>query len=489
MYYDYNPKFPENFLWGASSAAWQVEGATAEGGRTPAIIDLNSKTKKPFADNSIAADHYHHYKEDVALMAECGFRSYRFSLSWSRIIPAANRKANPEGIAFYNNLINELIENEITPIVTLYHYDMPCWVDEKYGGWKNREIIDEFEYYCRVCFENFGDRVKYWLSINEQNMQIVYGDWLGISKGCTDWFRQKWQINHIMNLCHAKAVLACHEMVENGKIGPVPGMVPIYPETCKPMDQIGAMNAEEFTEKIWNDTYVYGGYSNFLKKYWKNNQIDAGIQPGDEELMAKAKIDFFAVNCYRSNTAKDAKPHEERKEYLLNKSGNKGELQFPVNPGEFALTPNPYVKTTDWDWEIDPVSLRYVLRYMWDHYRLPMIITENGFGMHETLDADGKVHDQARLDFLRDNIYQVGLAIEDGCEVWGYNLWSFTDLLSTGNGIAKRYGLVYIDVTDEQLNAVSDAKELSLKRIKKDSFYWYSELIRSKGQNWGKEMR
>ena len=216
MYYKEKPKFPDAFLWGASSAAWQVEGGVAEDGRTPAIIDLNSKKKKPYTDNSITADHYHHYKEDVALMAECGFSSYRFSISWSRIIPASDGVVNEKGIQFYNDLINELIRHHITPIITLYHYDMPVWVDEELGGWRDRRIIDAFDHYVRVCFEAFGDRVKYWLSINEQNMQIVYGKWLGIDKGCTDWEKEKWQINHIMNLCHAKAVIACHEMVADG---------------------------------------------------------------------------------------------------------------------------------------------------------------------------------------------------------------------------------------------------------------------------------
>lgn len=480
MYYNHNPKFPDGFMWGASSAAWQVEGAALEGGRTQSIIDLNSQTKKPYTDNAIASDHYHHYKEDVALMAECGFTSYRFSISWSRIIPNADRKLNPEGIAFYNNLINELTAHNITPIVTLYHYDMPCWVDEKYGGWLDRRIIDEFDYYCRVCFEHFGDRVKYWLSINEQNMQIVYGGWLGVSKGCTDWSRQKWVINHIMNLCHAKAVIACHEMVEGGKIGPVPGYVPIYPKSCKPEDQIAAMNAEELTEKIWDDLYAYREYNGFVKKYWAEHDIDPDIRPGDMELIAQAKIDFFALNCYRSNVAKEAKPGTQYQELGLNKSGVKGEFVYPNYPGEYALAANPYVKTTDWDWEIDPVAMRYMLRYVNDHYHLPMMITENGYGAHETLGEDGCVHDPERIDFLRDQIYQVGLAIEDGCEVIAYNPWSFTDLLSTGNGMAKRYGLVYINTTDEEV--------LDLRRVKKDSFYWYSKLIKSNGQDWGKEM-
>ena len=477
MDYGRDPIFPEGFLWGASSAAWQVEGGVAEGGRTPAIIDLNSKTKKPYADNSIAADHYHHWKEDVQLMAECGFTSYRFSLAWPRIIPASDGKVNPEGIQFYNDLIDELLEHNITPIVTLYHYDMPVWVDEL-GGWRDRRVIELFDHYVRVCFEAFGDRVKYWLSINEQNMQIVYGKWLGLDKGCADWEKDKWRINHIMNLCHAKAVIACHELVEGGKIGPVPGYVPIYPESCKPQDQIAAMNAEELTEKIWNDLYAFREYSGFVKQYWKLHDIDPDIRPGDMELIGQAKIDYFALNCYRSNVAKDCPKEESYLELALNKAGKKGQFVYPKFPGEYALAPNPYVETTDWDWEIDPVAMRYMLRYVWDHYRLPMMITENGLGAHEQVGPDGQVHDGNRIAFLRDQISQVGLAIEDGCEVIGYNPWSFTDLLSTGNGMAKRYGLVYINTTDEET--------LDLRRIPKDSFYWYSRLIRSNGRDWGR---
>lgn len=476
MYYKNNPTFPQGFMWGASSSAWQVEGAVAEGGRTPAIIDINSQKKKPYADNSVAADHYHHYKEDVALMAEAGFTSYRFSISWSRIIPASDGEINPEGVEFYNRLINELVSNGITPIATLYHYDMPVWVDEVLGGWRSREIIDAFDHYVRTCLTAFGDRVKYWLSINEQNMQIVYGSWLGIDKGCSNWEHEKWTINHIMNLCHAKAVIACHEIVEGGKIGPVPGYVPIYPNSANPLDQIAAMNAEELTEKMWNDCYVYGEYNGFIRRYWKENNIKVDIRPGDMELMKSAKIDFFALNCYRSNVAKDCSPDDEFVELELNKSGEKGNFVYPKYPGLYQLTFNPYVETTDWDWEIDPVAMRYMLRYVWNHYQLPMMITENGFGAHEEIGDDGKVHDPKRIEFLRNQIYNIGLAIMDGCDVISYNLWSFTDLLSTGNGMAKRYGLVYINTTDEEL--------LDLRRIPKDSFHWYSKLIKSNGKDW-----
>ena len=479
MIYHHHPVFPEDFLWGASSSAWQVEGAVEEDGRTLSVIDLNSRKKAPFADNSISADHYHHYKEDIALMKECGMTSYRFSLSWSRLIPESNRKVNPSGLAFYNSVIDELLKNGITPIVTLYHYDMPVWVKEKYGSWLNRDIVEEFDYYCRLCFQSFGDRVKLWLSINEQNMQIVYGAWLGIDEGCTNWEHQKWDINHVMNLCHAKAVIGCHELVENGKIGPVPGYVPIYPYSCRPQDQIAAMNAEELTQKIWNDLYVHREYSSFIKKYWQDHGISPNILTEDMELIQKAKIDFIGVNCYRSDTAKEPQVGL-RQEIGLNKSGKPGDFVYPNLPGEYALTRNPYVAVTDWDWHIDPISMRYSLRYLWNLYQLPMVVTETGYGAHEELGQDGQIHDQKRIDYLRETLYNVGLAIEDGVAVFGFNPWSFTDLLSTGNGMSKRYGLIFINRTDEDLR--------DLARIKKDSFFWYSNLIHSAGTDWGEDM-
>ncbi|KLN91366.1 glycoside hydrolase family 1 protein [Enterococcus cecorum] len=478
MIHKENPVFPKNFFWGASSAAWQVEGAVNEDGRTPAVIDLNSQTKKPFADNSIASDHYHHYKEDVALMKEAGFTSYRFSIAWPRIYPDNSSVPNQKGIDFYNHLIDELKANGIEPIVTLYHYDMPVWVDKEYNGWYGRGIVDAFDQYVRTCFKEFGDRVKYWLSINEQNMQIVYGEWLGVCKNKDTWFTDQWKVNHIMNLCHAKTVIACHELVPDGKIGPVPGMVPIYSNTGNPMDQIARLNAEEFTEKIWNDFYVHQKYSNFIINYWKENNIDPDIRPEDQELFNQAKIDYFGVNCYRSNTAAEAKVDEKPQAYELNKLGIKGNLKFPVVPGEYKLVYNDYVQYTDWDWEIDPVAMRYVLRDMWNLYHLPMVITENGYGAHEDVDENGEVNDVERIEFLKNQIYQVGLAIQDGVQVIGYNPWSFTDLLSTGNGMAKRYGLVFINRTDDDLR--------DLSRIKKASFYWYSKLIKSNGTDWGK---
>ncbi len=473
MYYQNKPQFPKDFLWGASSAAWQIEGAAEEEGKSLSIIDLNSRKKAPYADSSVASDLYHHYKEDVALMKEMGFKSYRFSMAWPRIFPNGTGEPNPAGVRFYHALLDELLAAGINPIVTLYHYDLPVCLQERYGGWANRQIIEDFDRYVRFCFREYGDKVKYWLSINEQNMQIFYGHWLGLSTGVSDWEREKWNINHYMNLAHAKACIACHELVPDGKIGPVPGMVPIYPLNCDPKNMIAAMNAELFTEKLWTDTYAHGKYPPLFLRYLRDEGITLDMQPGDEELMAAGKIDYFGINCYRSNTAMDCPPEEQAQEIVLNKSGVKGNFTYPKFPGKFQLCANPYVETTDWDWEIDPVALRYLCRMMFDLYQLPMIITENGFGAHDKLTADEKVHDDYRIAFLRENIRQIGLALEDGVPVLGYNLWSYCDLLSTGNGMAKRYGLVYINTTDEDV--------LDLRRIRKDSFFWYQSVIKTNG--------
>ena len=471
---EYKKGFPDNFLWEASSSAWQVEGGVNEGGRSKSIIDINSRKKKPFKDNSVTADFYHNYKEDIALMKEAGFSSYRFSLAWPRIYPNDSGVPNQEGIDFYNDVIDTLIEAGITPIVTLYHYDMPVWIDEKYDGWYGRGIVDEFEKYAITCFKEFGDRVKYWLAINEQNMQIVYGDWLGVCKNKETWFEDKWKVNHIMNLCHAKAVNACHKYVEGGKIGPVPGYVPLYPKTSHPMDQIAVLNAEELTQKIWNDTNFYGEYSSYVKEYWKKNNIDPDIIDGDLELMKSAKIDFIGLNCYRSQVARWPENSEIDTDIQLNATGNRGEFVFPVYKDLYTLDYNDYTEKTDWDWEIDPVSMRYSIRYLWNLYQLPIVVTEVGYSAHEDLSEDDKLHDQYRIDFLRDVILNIKESINDGAEVFGFNPWSFTDLLSTGNGMAKRYGLVFINTTDEE--------DRDLRRIPKDSFYWYKDVINSNGE-------
>lgn len=466
--------FPDDFLWGASSSAFQVEGAAEEDGKKLSVIDLNTRRKTGRATSDVAADHYHRYAEDVALMAEAGFTSYRFSMSWPRLIPDGAGEVNPLGVAFYHRLIDDLLAHGITPIVTLYHYDMPLALQERYRGWRSRRIIEDFAAYCRLVFTEYGDKVPYFLTLNEQNMQIVYGDWLGLADQGVEEFRQsQWQINHVMNLCHATAVNLCRELAPKAKIGPVPGYVPLYPASPRPEDVLAALNADEVTQKFWLDLWVHGEYSTFQWKYMEDRGLAPTIEPGDLELLKSAPVDFIAINNYRSNVAAYCGLADTAREIGLNKDGVPGQFVYPKHPGVFQQTVNPHLRMTDWDWEIDPMGLRFSLRDVYNHYRLPLMITENGFGAYDELTADGRVHDDYRIAYLKECLQQVQLAITDGVPVFSYNPWSFTDLISTGNGISKRYGLVYVDRTEADLKG--------LDRIRKDSFFWYQSVVTSNG--------
>lgn len=467
--------FPENFLWGASSSAFQVEGAAEEDGKKLSTVDLNTRRKEGRASSDVAADHYHRFEEDIDLMAEAGFSSYRFSISWPRLIPDGAGAVNQKGVEFYHKLIDGLIARGITPIVTLFHYDLPLALQERYRGWRSRQVIDDFAAYCRLVFTEYGAKVPYFLTLNEQNMQIVYGDWLGLAdQGVAEFRQSQWQINHIMNLCHATAVRLCRELAPNAKIGPVPGYVPLYPASPRPEDVLAALNADEVTQKMWLDLWVHGEYSNFQMRYMHDHGTPPEMLLGDTELLASAPVDFIAINNYRSNVAAYCGLDDQSREIGLNKDGVPGQFVYPKHPGVFQQTANPYLKMTDWDWEIDPMGLRFSLRDVHNHYQLPLMITENGFGAHDTLTPDGRVHDQYRIDYLKACIQQVQLAINDGVPVFSYNPWSFTDLISTGNGISKRYGLVYVNRTEDD--------PLDLARIRKDSFYWYQSVVTSNGR-------
>lgn len=239
MFYKQLKPFPKDFLWGASTSSYQVEGAYNEDGKSLSIQDLHDP--KDIADFKVASDHYHHYKSDVALMAELGMKAYRFSISWSRVIVDGDGEVNPQGLKFYSDLIDELIKYGIEPVVTMYHFDLPLKL-YKEGGWANRKTIDAFERYAKVLFENYGDRVKYWLTINEQNVMIVHPN--AMNPGKTPSQKELYQQCHHMFLAGAKATLLCHEMVKGGKIGPAPNITAIYPEKCKPADVIAADNWE-----------------------------------------------------------------------------------------------------------------------------------------------------------------------------------------------------------------------------------------------------
>ena len=461
--------FPKDFLWGASTSAYQVEGANLEDGKGPSCQDVKT-VPEGTSDLTVCADQYHHYKEDVALMAEMGFKVYRFSISWSRIIPQGTGAVNPKGIEYYNNLIDECLKYDMVPLVTMFHFDMPAALDER-GSWSNPESVDWFVNFSRVMFENFGDRVKYWLTINEQNMLTLVGPLIGtltIPEGTENVIKEIYQQNHHMLVAQAKAMALCHEMLPGAKIGPAPNISLVYAATCKPEDVLAAQNFNAIRNWLYLDMAVYGKYNNLVWAYLEENDATPVFAEGDAEALANGHPDFIGFNYYSTATVEYSGSDD------IAKQG--GDQQSGTNiPGMFKEYANPNLPRTEFNWEIDPVGYRNTLRAVYSRYRLPIIITENGLGAYDTLTEDGKVHDQYRINYLRTHIEQMRLAISDGVEMMGYCPWSAIDLISTHEGMRKRYGFIYVDRDEFELR--------TMKRYRKDSFYWYKQVIESNGEN------
>lgn len=461
-------QFPENFLWGASTSAYQVEGANLIDGKGPSCQDVKT-VPEGTSDLRVCADHYHRYKEDIALMAEMGFKAYRFSIAWSRILPEGTGEINPKGIEFYNNLINECIANHMEPIVTMFHFDMPAKLDEK-GSWSNRDSVEWFSEYAKVLYENFGDRVKYWLTINEQNMLTLVGPVIGtlsIPEGCTNILKETYQQNHHMLVAQAKAMALCHEMLPNAKIGPAPNISLIYAASCKPEDVLAAQNFNALRNWLYLDMAVHGKYNNLVWAYLEEHDACPDMMPGDEEILASGHPDFIGFNYYNTSTV-EASDGTEVNDTQADQQSATGVAGF------YRGYTNTNLPKTEFGWEIDPIGFRATIREMYSRYRLPMIVTENGLGAYDKLE-DGKVHDPYRIKYLRDHIEQVQLAISDGCEMMGYCPWSAIDLISTHEGMVKRYGFIYVDRDEFDLK--------TLDRYRKDSFYWYKKVIASNGSD------
>jgi 6-phospho-beta-glucosidase len=460
--------FPDGFLWSAATAAYQIEGAWDADGKGPSIIDTWTPPEGT-SDFTVASDHYHRYAEDVALLAELGLTAYRFSISWPRIIPDGTGEVNPAGVAFYHRLIDALVENGIEPIVTMYHFDLPLALDQQ-GGWSNRATIDAYARYAEVLFREYGEKVKYWLTINEQNNMILYGEVIGTARpGTTK--RELYQTNHHMMLAQARAFRLCHALVPDGRIGPAPNFALVYPETCHPLDVLAADDLNVIRHWLYFDLAVDGVYNSIAWAYLEEKGAAPEILPGDLEILTADRPDFLAFNYYNTQTvARPSGDDAERQSRVADQQMSPGE------EGVYDSADNPYLARTEFGWEVDPIGLRASFRALWNRYRLPLLVTENGLGAFDRL-IDGQVHDQYRIDYLRDHIAQIQLAISDGVDVIGYCPWSAIDLVSTHQGVAKRYGFVYVD-RDE-----FDLKELA--RYRKDSFAWYQRVIASNGAELG----
>ena len=462
----------KNFLWGASSSAFQIEGGWDADGKGMTVADYNSFKKSDVqADSKVASDFYHHWKEDIALMKELGLKIYRFSTSWARIVPDGDGKINQKGIDFYNDVINELLANDIIPFITLYHFDLPYALVKKYNGWQSRECVDAFERYARICFENFGDRVTMWQVHNEQNLMMRVDERMNIDmEDGHEKEKVRAQMDYHMFLAHAKAVNACHEIIENGKIGCAVSSTVTYPYTNKPEDVWAAIQNNRFKTDYCLDMHVNGEYPGYYMNYLIEQDIVPETQPEDKALLKSAKMDFIAFNYYRTLTAHYLPCDKDHPKGMKIEGMN--EVDYDMY-GYWKIEKNENLAASEYGAQIDPVGFRIVLNDYWNRYHLPLIITENGLGTADTLTDDLKVHDDYRIDYLEKHIKAIQEAIEDGVDVFGYCPWSVVDLLSSHQGFKKRYGLVYINRTD------MDLKDLS--RIKKDSFYWYKKVIENNG--------
>lgn len=470
MYHKKMKPFPKDFLWGASTSAYQVEGANLEDGKGPSCQDVK-KVPEGTSELDVCADQYHRYKEDIKLMAEMGFKVYRFSISWSRILPEGTGAVNPLGIQYYNNVIDECLKYGIEPLVTMFHFDMPAALDKR-GSWGNRESVDWFVNFAKVMFENFGDRVKYWLTINEQNMLTLVGPVIGtlmLPENCENPLKEIYQQNHHMLLAQAKAMVLCHEMLPGAKIGPAPNISLVYPASCKPEDTTAAQNFNAIRNWLYLDMAVYGRYNNLVWSYLEENDACPDILPGDEEIMKSAHPDFIGFNYYNTVTVEASKSTEASAASLTDQQ------KASEIAGVYKGFRNPNLLTTEFGWEIDPQGFRNTIREMYSRYHLPMIVTENGLGAYDTLTEDGKVHDPYRIEYLRQHISVMQEAITDGCEMMGYCPWSAIDLVSTHEGVRKRYGFIYVDRDEFDLK--------TLDRYRKDSFYWYKKVIATNGED------
>lgn len=469
MIYKNIKDFPKDFLWGASTSAYQVEGAWDEDGKGLSVIDMLNHPEDT-SDFKVASDHYHRYKEDVKLFAELGLKAYRFSIAWTRIIPNGIGEINKKGIEFYSNLIDELNKYNIEPIVTMYHFDLPYEL-EKQGGWSNRATIDAFVEYAKVLFNHFGDKVRYWLTINEQNTMILHPGAIGIPKGGKlPSKKELYQQNHNMLVAQAKVMNLCHEICPNGKIGPALNITTMYGETCNPNDAIAAHNWETLRGWSFLDLAVYGRYNRLFWSYLEDRELTPTILEGDIDILKSGNPDFIAMNYYSTATIAESKGDSS------DVSPRAGDQQIMLGePGVYRAAENPYVDKSKYGWVVDPVGLRMTLRKVSERYNLPILITENGYGDKDVLEENDVINDDDRIEFIRKHLEQLRLAIADGVEMLGYCPWSAIDVVSTHQGYGKRYGFIYVNRGEFDLK--------DLRRIKKKSFYWYKDIIESNGKN------
>uniref|UniRef100_UPI00403F7738 glycoside hydrolase family 1 protein n=1 Tax=Candidatus Enterococcus willemsii TaxID=1857215 RepID=UPI00403F7738 len=466
MYHNRLKQFPEEFLFGAATSAFQVEGAADVDGRGIAVHDIQPK-KKGITDFSVASNHYHHYQEDIALMKELGLKAYRLSLSWVRIMPDG-KTINPAGIDFYKKLLDEVTANGMEPIVTIYHFEYPQALVGRYGGWASREAIDDFERFAEVLFENFGDKVKYWLTINEQDHLLKIPSRLGISEEIEgkDYLKLAEQMNYHMCVATARVIKLCHELLPHAQIGPVINPMYAIPNSNRPEDTLAAMEFNELSTYYITELHCRGRFAPLHWKYMEDRDILPEIESEDMELMRNNTPDFLGMNYYLNQTVATNKKEQF--------SYHEKTVFIQEEPGIYEITTNDNITQTDWGWNICPEGMKLAIMDFYNRYQLPILVTENGLGAYDVLE-NNQVEDDYRIEYIHNHLSQIKDCLGLGYPVLGYCAWSFIDLVSGREGMDKRYGFVYVNRDNEELK--------DMRRIKKKSFYWYQTIINERGES------
>lgn len=478
--------FPDNFLWGGATAANQLEGAYQTDGKGLSVNDLLSggtdtiprkisRSINPnlYYPNHEGIDYYHHFKEDIALFAEMGFKIYRFSIAWSRIYPTGFEEyPNEKGLEFYDNVIKELKKYNIQPLITISHYEPPLEMTKKFNGWESREAIELYVKFAKTIIKRYHKDVKYWITFNEINILTrTSGAYLGggMYVADNDVFdnsdinseNMRFNALHHQFLASALVTDFAHQFDSNLKIGCMLAYHTFYPLTSNPQDVKYAQDMCQIGNFYCGDVQAKGKYSYFAKRYWQTHKLNIDIQANDEEILSKGTVDYFTFSYYQSTTV----------------TADKNESS--IQKGNFVQgVKNPYLKTSDWGWAIDPLGLRIALNQVFDRYNLPIMIVENGLGAKDKLETDSHgnkyINDDYRIDYLSKHILAMYDAIQDGIDLIGYTSWAPIDLVSASSGqMSKRYGYIYVD-KDDKGNG-------TLKRYKKKSFYWYQKVIKNNG--------
>ncbi|MGM0112151.1 glycoside hydrolase family 1 protein [Enterococcus sp. DIV0187] len=474
-----NQGFPEDFLWGGATAANQIEGAYLSDGKLPSIADAMPGGKKRFKimgsedfdwniskhkfgyPNHKAINHYERFKEDIALFAEMGFKCYRLSIAWSRIFPRGDEEVpNKAGLNFYHQVFDECLKYDIEPVVTISHYEMPLVLAKDYGGWKNKKLIGFYKRYAETVLECFADKVKYWMTFNEINSAyhfpllsqgMSYGDG---AENMTDVM----QAFHNQFVAGAYAVKKGHELDKGLMIGCMALYATTYAYDSHPENQWERLKSNQEFNQYCIDVQVNGEYPYYAKRmYCDLNVAKLDITSEELAILKDNTIDYIGFSYYMSTTK------------------NVVDSSLEIVAGNIlGGVRNPFLKSSEWGWEIDPLGLRIALNELYDRYKLPLFVVENGFGAIDQIKEDGSIEDDYRIDYIRQHLLAIEEALCDGVNVMGYTAWGCIDLISASTGeMSKRYGFIYVDF-DNELKGTGN-------RLRKKSFYWYKKVIETNG--------